>query len=84
MTRTDPRAYTAPDDLKATAQEQQAAPTCPHFAILDERGDVLGEVEILARYNRRRAMWHVLWAVVGVGTFIGGCLALARWVGGEQ
>ena len=83
MNNTDPRAYNAPDELKATPAEQQAAPTCPHFAILDERGDVLGEVEIIARYNRRRAMWHVLWAVVGVGGFLGGCFALARYLGGE-
>jgi hypothetical protein len=76
--------HTDPDDLKATPAEQQAAPTCEHFAILDERGEVLCEVEILASYNRRRAMWHVLWAVVGIGTFIGGCLALARWIGGES
>jgi len=45
---------------------------------------VLGEFEIVARYNRRRAMWHVIWAVVGVGTFLAGCFALARWIGGEQ
>lgn len=96
MTRTDPRNYVSPDSLKATPQEQQTLNTQPHFAIGDDGDDVEAifrfvverqsnrVIDDIAAYNRRRAMWQVLWAVVGIGGFLGGCFLLARWIGGEQ